>query len=230
MTTGSPDRPVQAMMAGGQKNAPVIDFASRLIDDKGWSNTMSSYPDPGAGVHARRPALRVDTGAPVLLPVEPSAIPAELVRLKAWYPAIIRPKANGKPGLDKIPGDPVTGRPALWRDPSTRCTFSTAYMAYESGRFLGIGFMMHAESGLIGIDIDKCVTADGTIAPWALEIAQSFTGAYWERSISGTGLRGFCRGVMPNGARAKKTTLHGCSVEMYADLRFLVVTGQEVAL
>jgi len=35
---------------------------------------------------------------------------------------------------------------------------------------------------------------------------------------------------MPNRARAKKTTLNGSSVEMYADLRFLVVTGQEVAL
>src|SRR4051794_31214369 len=141
--------------------------------------------------------------APDLLPVEPSNIPAELVRLTAWYPAIIRPKRDGKPGLDKIPGDPVTGRPALWRDPSTRCTFDAAFMAYESGRFLGIGFMMHAEAGQIGIDIDGCVSADGVVEPWAMEIARTFVGAYWERSISGTGLRGFCRGTLPDGARAK---------------------------
>lgn len=166
----------------------------------------------------------------MLLPVEPSNIPVELVRLNAWYPAIIRPKRDGKPGLDKIPGDPVTGRPALWKDPNTRCTFSTAFMAYESGRFHGIGFMMHAEAALIGIDIDKCVSPDGSVAPWALEITRSFTGTYWETSISGTGLRGFCHGVMPGGVRAKKTTLNGCSVEMYADLRFLVVTGQAVTL
>jgi putative DNA primase/helicase len=166
----------------------------------------------------------------MLLSVEPSAIPAELVRLKTWYPAIIRPKRNGKPGFDKIPGDPVTGRPALWRDPSTRCTFDTAYMAYQSGRFLGIGFMMHAEAGLIGIDIDTCIDEVGAIAPWVMDIVRTFSGTYWERSISGTGLRGFCRGTMPDGARAKRTTLHGCSVEMYADLRFLVVTGQAVAL
>jgi len=126
-------------------------------------------------------AVGASTRAPALLPVEPSNIPRELVQLRAWYPAIIRPKRDGKPGLDKIPGDPLTGRPALWKDPSTRCTFSDAFMAYESGRFLGIGFMMHAESGLIGIDIDKCVSGDGTVAPWALEIARSFTGAYWER-------------------------------------------------
>jgi primase-polymerase (primpol)-like protein len=181
-------------------------------------------------MHHTSDAAGVSARAPALLPVEPSAIPRELVQLKAWYPAIIRPKRDGKPGLDKIPGDPITGRPALWKDPSTRCSFSDAYMAYQSGRFLGIGFMMHAEAGLIGIDIDKCVSPDGTVAAWALEITRSFTGGYWERSISGTGLRGFCRGVMPNGARAKKTTLNGCSVEMYADLRFLVVTGQEVAL
>jgi primase-polymerase (primpol)-like protein len=182
----------------------------------------------GAPVVTPAPAGGMRTTA--LLAVEPAAIPRELTGLKAWYPAIIRPKANGKPGLDKIPGDPVTGRPALWRDPSTRCTFSEAYMAYESGRFRGIGFMMHAESGLIGIDIDKCIDEDCNTAPWALEIARSFTGTYWERSISGTGLRGFCRGVIPGGARAKKTTLNGCSIEMYADLRFLVVTGQVVLL
>lgn len=36
------------------------------------------------------------------LPVEPSNIPDELVRLKAWYAAIIRPKRKGKPGLERI--------------------------------------------------------------------------------------------------------------------------------
>ena len=87
--------------------------------------------------------------------------------------------------------------------------------------------MMHGD-GIIGIDLDDCVAPDGTIAAWALEIVQQFAGAYWERSISGTGLRGFCRGVLPDGVDGRRSKIEGCSVELYSGERFLVVTGQEV--
>jgi primase-polymerase (primpol)-like protein len=164
---------------------------------------------------------------PTWLPVVVENIPADLTSLKAWYPALIRPKRN-KPGVwDKIPADPETAAPATWSNPETRCTFDDAYMAYQRDpRFHGLGFMMHAEAGLIGVDLDKCVSPDGTVAPWALEIVHQFEGSYWERSVSGTGLRGFCRGTLPVGGCRSK--IEGCSVELYADERFLVVTGQVV--
>jgi putative DNA primase/helicase len=167
------------------------------------------------------------TTTPTWLPVIVENFPTDLTSLRAWYPALIRPK-RGKVGQwDKIPADPETAAPAKWSDPSTRCTFSDAYMAYQRDpRFHGIGFMMHVESGLIGIDLDKSVSPDGSIAPWALEIVHRFDGAYWERSVSGTGLRGFCRGALPVGGCRSK--IEGCSVELYADERFLVVTGQVV--
>jgi primase-polymerase (primpol)-like protein len=165
---------------------------------------------------------------PRWLPVVADAIPRELRDIAAWYPAIIRPKVGKVGKWDKRPGNPATGTNATWSDPTTRCTFSTAFTAYESHPewFDGIGFMMHTESGLIGIDLDTCISADGTIAPWALEVARGFPGAYWERSISGTGLRGFCKGTLPVGGVRSK--IEGNSVELYADERFLVVTGQAV--
>jgi len=166
---------------------------------------------------------------PKWLPVEPGNIPRELVDDVAWYPAIIKPKLGKVGRWDKIPGDPATGTPATWSDPATRCTFSDAYMAYQSGRFPGIGYLMHGD-GLIGIDLDTCIAEDGSIAPWALEIVHQFAGAYWERSISGTGLRGFCRGELPDGVDGRRSKIEGCTVEIYSDLRFLVVTGQEVRL
>jgi hypothetical protein len=98
-------------------------------------------------------------------------------------------------------------------------------MAYQSGRFGGVGYTMHG-GGLIGIDLDTCVAKDGTIATWALEIVHQFEGAYWERSISGTGLRGFCRGTLPDGVGGRRGKIEGCSVEVYADARFLVITGR----
>jgi putative DNA primase/helicase len=170
----------------------------------------------------------VSTSRPQWLSVEPANIPVDLTVDPSWYPALIKPKA-GKPGVwDKIPADPETAAPAKWSDPETRCTFDIAFMAYQRDpRFGGIGYMMHG-SGLIGIDLDHSVAPDGTIVPWALEIVYTFAGAYWERSISGTGLRGFCRGTLPDGVDGRRSKIEGCSVELYSGERFLVVTGQVV--
>ena len=64
---------------------------------------------------------------------------------------------------------------------------------------------MHAEAGLIGIDIDKCVSPDGSVAPWALAIAQSFTGTYWERSSAGRASVGSVAGLCPwRGAKRRR--------------------------
>jgi primase-polymerase (primpol)-like protein len=173
-------------------------------------------------------AAALSSSHPDWLPVIVENIPADLVGDPSWYPALIKPKI-GKPGKwDKIPGDPETAAAATWSDPATRCTFDVAYMAYQrDSRFTGIGYMMHGD-GLVGIDLDTCVSPDGTIAPWAAEIVEQFAGAYWERSVSGTGLRGFCRGVLPDGVDGRRSKIEGCSVEVYSGQRFLVVTGQVV--
>jgi primase-polymerase (primpol)-like protein len=165
---------------------------------------------------------------PSWLPVLVENIPPDLAADVAWYPALIRPKRN-KPGAwDKIPADPETAEPAVWSDTSTRCTLDIAFMAYQRDpRFGGIGYLMHGD-GLIGIDLDHCVSPDGSVAQWALDIVRCFPDAYWERSISGTGLRGFCRGELPDDADGCRTKIDGCSVELYSSQRFLCVTGQVV--
>src|SRR3712207_5205898 len=88
---------------------------------------------------ATRPPRAQLHGQPSFLTVIPDNIPRELVENPAWYPAIIKPRA-GKPGKwDKIPGDPATGGPATWSDPTTRSPFDQAYMAYQSDpRFGGL--------------------------------------------------------------------------------------------
>lgn len=221
VTSGA--RPV--MLPGEQKKTPAPPKVWRPEGVRASKDSAMIVHDRGRAVDTPAPLVPVDSG-PTWLPVIPDAIPRELTDARAWYPAIIRPKATKVGQWDKIPGDPKTSEPAFWKNPSTRCTFSDAYMAYQSGRFQGIGYMMDEAAGLIGIDLDKCVSPDGSIAPWALEIVQQFDGAYWERSISGTGLRGFCRGTLPVGGCRSK--IEGCSVELYADQRFLVVTGQVV--
>ena len=182
---------------------------------------------PDLGRHVDTPTTEnpSPTTPTAWLAVDPSSIPPDLTNDPSWYPAVIRPKVGKVGQWDKIPADPTTAQPAPWSDPATRCSFDVAFMAYQrDARFGGIGYLMHG-NGIVGIDLDACVGTDGTIAPWALEIVEQFDGAYWERSISGTGLRGFCRGSLGEigGCRSK---IEGCSVELYADVRFLVVTGQ----
>jgi hypothetical protein len=169
------------------------------------------------------------SSAPAWLSVIPENLPRELVDDHAWYPGLITPRKN-KPGKwNKKPADPETAKLAEWSDPTTRCTFDQAYMAYQRDpRFKCIGYMMHADAGVIGIDLDDTITEDGSIKPWAQEIVDSFPGAYWERSISGTGLRGFCRGSLPEGIGGCKRTIDGCSAELYCDVRYLAVTGHAI--
>ena len=159
------------------------------------------------------------------LPVIIENLPADLTEDASWYPGLITPRV-GKPGKwNKQPADPTTAQLAEWSDPSTRCTFSDAYMAYQRDpRFKCIGYMMHG-AGIVGIDLDDAFAEDGSVKPWAQEIVDALPG-YWERSVSGTGLRGFCRGVLPPGRR--KRTYNGSSIEIYDVDRFLVTTGHVI--
>ena len=109
-------------------------------------------------------------------------------------------KRNGKP--TKVPYDPKTGQMAKTNDPSTFSDFSTAMKAYAMGSgsargaegsagtaWSGIGYRV--SEGIGAIDIDHCIREDGTLNDVAASILSFFPSAYFEKSPSGTGLRGF---------------------------------------
>ena len=102
-------------------------------------------------------------------------------------------KRNGKP--TKVPYDPKTGQLARTNDPSTFSDFATAMKTYALGsinnRWDGIGFRV--SDGIGAIDIDHCIRADGSLNDVAASILSFLKNAYFERSPSGTGLRGFFR-------------------------------------
>ena len=91
--------------------------------------------------------------------------------------------------------------------------------------FAGIGYLMTGGFDLVGIDLDRCVTPDGQVAPWAQEIVDT-VGSYAEVSPSGNGLR-----VFAGGAAVCDWTNHERGIEVYAGHtpRFLTVTGQRAA-
>src|SRR6266550_7362478 len=83
--------------------------------------------------------------------------------------------------LKKRPYHPRTNLPARTNDPSTWTDVTVALKALATGRYNGIGFVFSEADPFTGIDLDACVTKDGTIAPWAQEIITTLS-SYTEYS------------------------------------------------
>lgn len=98
-------------------------------------------------------------------------------------------KRSGRP--TKVPYNPRTGAMARTNDPSTFADFNTAMKSYAIGGWDGIGYRV--SEGIGAIDIDHCIREDGSLNDVAASILGIFPDAYFERSPSGTGLRGFFR-------------------------------------
>lgn len=162
-------------------------------------------------------------------------IPAELRALPRWAPW--RAQWNEKRGergkWDKIPCHPngyglSTAKPDRW------VSFEAAMAAFQAHpeKFAGIGYCLTGPHERVGIDLDNCVRADGTIEPWAQEIVDTFA-SYTEISPSGRGLRIFVLATIAsdwNNHAAGQGAQDGepGGIEVYGGHapRFLTVTGE----
>ena len=135
-------------------------------------------------------------------------------------------KRQGKP--TKVPYNPKTGALARTNDPATFSDFGTAMKTYALGGWDGIGYRV--SEGIGAIDIDHCIREDGSFNDVAASIMSFFPDAYFERSPSGIGLRGFFR-LSPDFAYDKtvyyiNNRKHGLEVYLPgATNRFVTVTG-----
>ena len=91
--------------------------------------------------------------------------------------------------LTKVPYKPGTNQKAQTNNPDTFSDFTDAMKAYAMGGYDGIG--IRVASGIGAIDIDHCIREDGTLNDVAASVLGIFKDAYFERSPSGSGLRGF---------------------------------------
>jgi primase-polymerase (primpol)-like protein len=80
-----------------------------------------------------------------------SRIPTNLKAKRIWLPF----KGSPRParGVNKIPHN-RQGRPAKHNDPSTWMSYAEAVQQAQRPGFGGIGIMLHAELGIMGIDFD----------------------------------------------------------------------------
>jgi primase-polymerase (primpol)-like protein len=150
-------------------------------------------------------------------------IPNWLVWKYTWNPKKKRKDGSGALGeWDKPPFNARTGALADTTNPATWCDFDTAWAAYQSRQWNGIGIVLTEEVGIVGIDLDRCVNdATDVIDDWAQEIIDRID-SYTEISPSGTGVRILAHGRKPAGRCVKG------SFEIYGTGRYLTITGHHL--
>jgi primase-polymerase (primpol)-like protein len=129
-------------------------------------------------------------------------------------------KANGNPKFKKAPRNAV-GYNISKSKPEQWLSFEIAMAAFHPEKFTGVGVMLQASSGLVGIDLDD--VADLLIIKPALQAILAKAKQeriYCEQSPSGTGLRLFVCGQLPGNDGRRQA-----GIELYADAAFLTVTG-----
>ncbi|MGW4028239.1 hypothetical protein ACWEFL_02785 [Streptomyces sp. NPDC004838] len=93
-------------------------------------------------------------------------------------------------------------------------------MASAAG--VGAGFVLNGD-GVVCLDLDGALDADGEVLPWARQIIDAASGCWVEISRSGRGLHIWGYGVLPHGRRI---AVGPGSVEIYGDGRYIAVTGR----
>lgn len=108
-------------------------------------------------------------------------IPERMKQTPHWI--VWRLEDRGDPKPNKTPYC-VRGGYGKVNDPTTWATFSEAVMAYQSGKFNGIGFVFTG-TPFVGVDIDGCIDpGTGEVAPEAIDALNTLR-SYTELSQSG---------------------------------------------
>lgn len=115
-------------------------------------------------------------------------------------------------------------KPQHWADFETACgalrrqrNKATVWGVQNTAQ--GLGLVMTHDAGVVAIDLDHCIDADGVIAPDKLAIIKALN-SYTEVSLSGDGVHIFVKTslLLPKGVRTE-------GIEVYPTNRFLTVSG-----
>lgn len=147
--------------------------------------------------------------------------PDEMAALLQWVCWRLEPDTKSDRPR-KVPYDPKTGRKASSTDAASWATLAQAEDALNRYGYTGLGFVFAKDGGIVGVDIDHCIT-EGQLSQVAQAIV-SHTPTYTEISPSGTGLHLFFKGSMEQKGNKNSET----GVEMYAHSRFFTMTGSRL--
>ncbi len=163
------------------------------------------------------------------LPVEPDAIPEMLRDRDAWVCWRYEWDAD-RSEWTKVPIDPTTGGYASATDPDTWGSFEDVRSYYEDPETDtdGLGYVLHDNDTVAGLDLDDVRDPEtGDLEAWADDVLDAVP-TYTEASPSGTGLRQFGLGFLPDEGNRGEPDEGDGHLEMYDTKRYLTVTGQHV--
>jgi putative DNA primase/helicase len=146
-------------------------------------------------------------------------LPAELFDYRQWVLWRIA-EVDGRKTI--LPISP-------WSDKLASCDKPQTWSSYKHVRFAlrrfccdGIGFVFTDDDPFCGIDLDKCRTANGIIAPEAFHIIQQLN-SYSEISPSGTGIHVLIKAELQGRGRRRG------KLEVYDSGRYFTITGNHLA-
>lgn len=159
---------------------------------------------------------------PDALPFEPGSVPDKLRERDTW----VCWRYEFRPNRDKctkVPRDAERGGNADPTGPESWTDFETTLAFYERDNTDtdGLGFVVHDGDTLAGIDLDDCREPDtGDLKPWADDVLDRVD-SYAEASPSGTSIRLFALGFVPDGGMRSDVADAEGHVEMYDTDRYL---------
>jgi putative DNA primase/helicase len=159
---------------------------------------------------------------PAVLPVQADRVPLALRDVPRWV--LWRYQWAGEKWA-KMPINQLGRRIDVHQAENQRA-FRTVLEQHRTGCGDGVGFVITAGDGFIGIDLDDCFEENRQLQPWAQEIIRR-AGTYAEVSPSGRGIRIIGRGTKPKWAGSRKT-VEGRHVEIYDARQYVTVTGRHL--
>jgi primase-polymerase (primpol)-like protein len=156
----------------------------------------------------------IDTYTPTRFEHHPDNVPDELKTDETWVCC----DENKVPLIATLSGAVYA---ASSTDPATWRSHEEAYEAWLENEwsYAGVGRVIRAEEGLVGVDFDKCLNPEtGELTPWATAIIERLD-SYAEVSPSGTGVKVWVKAPTITRAYVKP------GLEIYPRGRYFTVTG-----
>lgn len=163
------------------------------------------------------------------LPLDPESVPDVITTYSQWVAWRYKFDTD-RDEWTKVPIDTTTGRFAKSTDPNTWTSFGDAVAYHERTETDtdGVGFVVSDDDLLVGIDLDDVRDPNtGDLEAWAVELFEDVS-TYTEVSPSGTGLRLFGFGFIPDGGTRADVNGADGHLEMYEIGRYLTVTGHKI--
>lgn len=156
----------------------------------------------------------IDTYTPTRFEHHPDNVPDELKTDETWVCC----DENKVPLIATLSGAVYA---ASSTDPATWRSHEEAYEAWLENEwsYAGVGCVIRAEEGLVGVDFDKCLDPEtGELTPWAAQAIDRLD-SYAEVSPSGTGVKVWVKAPTITRAHVKP------GLEIYPRGRYFTVTG-----